>query len=108
MITDSAVASGWLYRWRIWFLAHGSAGAVILAIAGIADAVSPGGNGVASAVYLIVSFVLLTVLAKLYFIPFVVHGRLPSGRSLGEVRAVREQRHREREARRHHVAKHRK
>lgn len=72
--------------------------AVVLAGAGIMNLVSRKGSGGAASVCFIGSFVLLTVLVKRYLIPFVMHGRLPSGRSLGDLRALREQVRREREA----------
>jgi hypothetical protein len=72
--------------------------ALVLAGAGVWNLVSRQGSGGAAIACFIVSFVLLTLLVKRYLIPFVAHGRLPSGVSLGDVMAAREQGRRERAA----------
>jgi hypothetical protein len=72
--------------------------ALVLAGAGIMNLVSRKGSAAAASACFVGSLVLLTLLVKRYLIPFVARGRLPSGRSLGDVRAAREQGRREREA----------
>jgi hypothetical protein len=95
------------YVYRIFFLTHGSVGVLILAVAGFACVFSRNENHAMGAVYLVSSFALLAVLAKLFYIPFILHGRLPSGRFLADVRADRESRRRVREAREAYMTRYR-
>jgi hypothetical protein len=78
------------YVYRIFFLTHGSAGVIVLAVGGFACVFSRNENHALGAVCLVGSFALLAVLAKFFYIPFILHGRLPSGRFLADVRAERE------------------
>ena len=95
------------YVCRIFFLTHGSAGVLILAIAGLVDVFSRNENHAMGALFLVSSFALLAVLAKFFYIPFILHGRLPSGRFLADVRAERERMRRERKAREAYMARYR-
>jgi hypothetical protein len=83
------------YLYRIFFLTHGSAGVIILAVAGLTCVFSRNQNHATGAVLLVSSFALLAVLAKLFYIPFILHGRLPSGRFLADIRAERALRRRQ-------------
>lgn len=87
------------YVFRIFFLTHGSCGVLVLAILGFVGIFSRNENRATGALCLVGSIALLTVLAKFFYIPFILHGRLPSGRFLADVRADRESRRRVREAR---------
>jgi len=96
------------YVYRIFFLTHGSVGVLILAILGFVDIFSRNENPAIGALLLAGSVALLAVLAKFFYMPFILHGRLPSGRFLADVRADREGRRRVREAREAYMARYRR
>jgi hypothetical protein len=99
-IASSAAVSGRILRSRLrgGFILWCTLLALVLAGVGIMSLVARKVNDGAVIACFVGSFVLLTFLVKRYLIPFVAHGRLPSGVSLGDVRAAREQGRREREA----------
>jgi hypothetical protein len=76
--------------YRIFFLTHGSVAVVLLAVVGLICVFSRNENHAMGAACLVSSFALLAVLAKFFYLPFFLHGRLPSGRFLADVRAERE------------------
>jgi hypothetical protein len=74
---------------RAVLITNGLVLGIILIVAGIAEVASLHGNDLGGAGALLGGLTLLTVLVKLYLVPFVTRGRLPSGRTVGDWRASR-------------------